>query len=53
MLEALVWDLAQSSHLDSFPDDVSGVVVDLLGQEACQHAPVAGIAQQGKRLFDW
>ena len=53
VLEALVWDLARSSQLDSFPDDVSGVVVDLLGQEAGQHAPVAGIAQQGKRLFDW
>lgn len=33
MLEALVWDLTQSSGLDGFPDDVSGVVVDLLPEE--------------------
>jgi phosphoserine phosphatase RsbU/P len=30
LLEALVWDLAQQSGGDSFPDDVSGVVLDLL-----------------------
>ncbi len=53
VLEALVWDLGRSSQLDGFPDDVSGVVFDLVRQEAGQHAPVAGIAQPGKRLFDW
>ncbi len=30
LLEALVWDLADQAGSDSFPDDVSGVVVDLL-----------------------
>jgi phosphoserine phosphatase RsbU/P len=30
LLEALVWDLAQQSGSDSFPDDVSGIVLDLL-----------------------
>ncbi|KAF0116628.1 MAG: response regulator receiver [Rhodobacteraceae bacterium] len=30
LLEALVWDLTQQAGSDSFPDDVSGVVVDLL-----------------------
>jgi sigma-B regulation protein RsbU (phosphoserine phosphatase) len=29
LLEALVWDLSQQRGSDSFPDDVSGVVVDL------------------------
>ncbi len=46
LLEALVWDLAQQAGSDSFPDDVSGVVVDLLPQGAGQHPPVPGIAQQ-------
>ena len=32
LLEALVWDLSQQAGSDSFPDDVSGVVVDLLPQ---------------------
>ena len=32
LLEALVWDLTQQAGSDSFPDDVSGVVVDLLPQ---------------------
>lgn len=32
LLEALVWDLTQQAGCDSFPDDVSGVVVDLLPQ---------------------
>lgn len=31
LLEALVWDLTSQSGSDSFPDDVSGVVLDLLG----------------------
>jgi len=30
LLEALVWDLTAHSGSDSFPDDVSGVVLDLL-----------------------
>ena len=30
LLEALVWDLTAQSGSDSFPDDVSGVVLDLL-----------------------
>jgi sigma-B regulation protein RsbU (phosphoserine phosphatase) len=29
LLEALVWDLTQQSGSDSFPDDVSGVVLDI------------------------
>lgn len=53
VLESLVWDLTRQSGLDGFPDDVSGVVFDLLGQESGQHAPVSGVAQPGKRLFDW
>jgi sigma-B regulation protein RsbU (phosphoserine phosphatase) len=32
MLEALVWDLGQAAGTMSFPDDVSGVVLDLLQQ---------------------
>jgi phosphoserine phosphatase RsbU/P len=32
LLEAMVWDLTQKAESDSFPDDVSGVVVDLLPQ---------------------
>jgi sigma-B regulation protein RsbU (phosphoserine phosphatase) len=30
LLEALVWDLSRRSGSDSFPDDVSGIVLDLL-----------------------
>ncbi|NJS37849.1 MAG: fused response regulator/phosphatase [Rhodobacteraceae bacterium] len=30
LLEALVWDLTRQAGSDSFPDDVSGVVLDLL-----------------------
>ena len=30
ILEALAWDLAQKSGLEVFPDDLSGVVLDLL-----------------------
>lgn len=52
-LEALVWDLARTSNLDSFPDDISGVVLDLLAQEPGQHRPVSRISQPGQRLFDW
>lgn len=52
VLESLVWDISRQSGLDRFPDDVSGVVIDLPGQEAGQHAAVAGIAQPGKRRVD-
>ena len=30
LLEALVWDLSNQAGTDSFPDDVSGIVLDLL-----------------------
>jgi phosphoserine phosphatase RsbU/P len=50
LLEAMVWDLSQRAETDSFPDDVSGLVVDLLPQEARQHPPVPGIAEEGQRL---
>ncbi|MFM7442844.1 MAG: hypothetical protein ACKO2N_02870, partial [Tabrizicola sp.] len=53
LLEALVWDLSRKSGSDSFPDDVSGVVVDFLPQEARQHPPVPGITQPVHRLFEW
>jgi sigma-B regulation protein RsbU (phosphoserine phosphatase) len=53
LLEALVWDLSQNSGSDSFPDDVSGVVVDFLPQETGQNPPVAGIAKPVHRLFEW
>lgn len=33
LLEALVWDLATQSGSDSFPDDVSGVVLDIPGDQ--------------------
>jgi sigma-B regulation protein RsbU (phosphoserine phosphatase) len=32
LLEALVWDLGQAAGTMSFPDDVSGVALDLLQQ---------------------
>jgi phosphoserine phosphatase RsbU/P len=53
LLEAMVWDLGQASGSDSFPDDVSGIVLDLLPEERSQHRPVSGISQPGPRLFDW
>lgn len=53
LLEALVWDLARSSGLDTFPDDVSGVVLELAQDDAGQHGPVTRVTQPGKRLFDW
>jgi phosphoserine phosphatase RsbU/P len=53
LLEAMVWDLTHASGSDSFPDDVSGIVLDLLPQEPGQHRPVTGISQPGPRLFDW
>jgi phosphoserine phosphatase RsbU/P len=53
LLEALIWDMSQQSGADSFPDDVSGVVLDLLAEEAGQHPPVTGVAQPGNRLFEW
>ncbi|MCU0903206.1 MAG: SpoIIE family protein phosphatase [Tabrizicola sp.] len=49
LLEALVWDLADQAGSDSFPDDVSGVVVDLLPQKARQHPPVPRIAEEIQR----
>ncbi len=52
LLEAMVWDLANAAETDSFPDDVSGIVLDLLPQEAGQHRPVAGIPQSGQGLVD-
>ncbi len=30
LLEAMVWDLTRAAGADSFPDDVSGIVLDLL-----------------------
>lgn len=33
LLEALVWDLSRQSGGESFPDDLSGVVLDLLPQQ--------------------
>jgi len=30
LLEAMVWDLTRAAGTDSFPDDVSGIVLDLL-----------------------
>lgn len=53
LLEALVWDLARAAETDSFPDDVSGIVLDLLSHDAGQHRPVPGVAKPGERLFDW
>jgi phosphoserine phosphatase RsbU/P len=45
LLEAMVWDLSQQAGSDSFPDDVSGVVVDLLPQKTGQHPTVTRIAK--------
>ncbi len=53
LLEAMVWDLTHAAGTDSFPDDVSGIVLDLLPQEAGQHRPVPGVSQPGPRLFEW
>lgn len=52
LLEALVWDLAQQAGSDSFPDDVSGVVVDLLPQDAGQHRPIPLVAEERQPLLD-
>jgi phosphoserine phosphatase RsbU/P len=52
LLEALVWDLADQAGTDSFPDDVSGVVVDLLPQEIRQHSAIPGVAQDLQRAVD-
>ena len=30
LLEAMIWDLTDQAGTDSFPDDVSGIVLDLL-----------------------
>ncbi|RYI16757.1 MAG: serine/threonine-protein phosphatase, partial [Acetobacteraceae bacterium] len=53
LLEAMVWDLTSQAGTDSFPDDVSGIVFDLLPQDTRQHRPVAGTSQPGQRLFEW
>ena len=53
LLEAMVWDLTQAANTDSFPDDVSGIVLDLLPKESGQHRPIPGVSQPGPRLFDW
>jgi sigma-B regulation protein RsbU (phosphoserine phosphatase) len=53
LLEAVVWDLTRAANTDSFPDDVSGIVLDLLPQEAGQHRPIPGVPQPGQRLFEW
>ena len=53
LLEALVWDLTLQSGSDSFPDDISGVVFDLLPDEPGQQPPVPRIAKPPDRLFDW
>jgi phosphoserine phosphatase RsbU/P len=52
LLEALIWDLTQASGGDSFPDDVSGVVLDLALQEPGQKRPVTGVAQPDHRPFE-
>lgn len=52
LLESLVWDLAQQAGSDSFPDDVSGVVVDLLPQQTGQHRPIPLIAEERQPLLD-
>ena len=52
LLEAMVWDLTRAAGTESFPDDVSGIVLDLLPQEPGQHRPVSGIAQPGHRIPD-
>ena len=52
LLEALVWDLTRAAGTESFPDDVSGIVLDLLPQDAGQHRPVPGMPQPGQRLLD-
>jgi len=44
LLEALVWDLGQAAGSPSFPDDVSGVVLDLLVERG-KHRPIACITQ--------
>jgi phosphoserine phosphatase RsbU/P len=49
----LVWDLTLQSGSDSFPDDISGVVFDLLSNEPGQQPAIARIAKPPDRLFDW
>jgi phosphoserine phosphatase RsbU/P len=53
LLEALVWDLTLQSGGDSFPDDVSGVVFDLMGQDSGEHAPIPWASKKPQRLFEW
>jgi sigma-B regulation protein RsbU (phosphoserine phosphatase) len=52
LLEAMVWDLTRAAGTDSFPDDVSGIVLDLLPEVSGQHCPVPGISQPGQRVGD-
>ncbi|MBN8629241.1 MAG: fused response regulator/phosphatase [Rhodobacterales bacterium] len=52
LLEAMVWDLTRAAETDAFPDDVSGIVLDLLPEVAGQHSPVPGISQPGQRVVD-
>jgi phosphoserine phosphatase RsbU/P len=52
LLESLVWDLSRQAGSDSFPDDVSGVVVDLLPQEAGHHAAIPIVAQKAQTVLD-
>lgn len=52
LLEAMIWDLSRAAETDAFPDDVSGIVLDLLSQEPGEHGPVPGTCQPGQRLFD-
>ncbi|CAN1560746.1 RsbU Serine phosphatase RsbU, regulator of sigma subunit [Paracoccaceae bacterium] len=53
LLEALVWDLTRQSGSDSFPDDISGVVFDLLSNKPGKQPAVTRTAKQPDRLFDW
>lgn len=52
LLEAMVWDLTRAAGTDSFPDDVSGIVLDLLPEVSGQHCPVPGISQPGQCVGD-
>jgi sigma-B regulation protein RsbU (phosphoserine phosphatase) len=52
LLEAMVWDLSRAAGLDSFPDDVSGIVLDLLPEVSGQHRAIPGIAEPGQRFGD-
>jgi phosphoserine phosphatase RsbU/P len=53
LLEALVWDLTLQSGGDSFPDDVSGVVFDLMAQDLGEHGSIPWVSKKPQRLFEW